>query len=137
MTMETRNKHEPAPALTRTTDTFVDALSRYRMADGKAGGKADEMMVFKVWDEFNNEESRAAEISAESAEDAAESYAVSDIDGNIDGLYLSSNGGSISSLTREGQPISVRDSSGKMWRFRVGIIDFEPVWGVEERMRDE
>jgi len=32
MTMETRNKHEPAPVLTRATDTFVDALSRYRMA---------------------------------------------------------------------------------------------------------
>jgi hypothetical protein len=88
-------------------------------------------MIFQVWDELNAEESCAHEIEADDAEEAAIRYAEEDVDGGIDGIYMH-EGGPKPSLRDHGQPISVRAPNGVLSRFKVGVMEFEPIFGAEE-----
>lgn len=90
-------------------------------------------MIFYVWDEFNSSREHAAEIEADCAEDAAIEYAEEDSDGLGDGLYTKSNGREIDNLDRDGNPIVVEHDDGTREVFMVGIVEFEPVWGLTKR----
>ncbi len=92
------------------------------------------MSQFLVWDEFNSSREYAWEITAYDAEDAAIEYAETDVDGNCDGLYTNKQSvyGTHNNLERDGQPISVEDPDGKVTRFRVGIVELEPVYRAAE-----
>jgi hypothetical protein len=86
---------------------------------------------FKVWDEFNASEDTAWEIAADDAEEAAVLYAEKDVDGNTDGIYTC-QGREMHNLTAQGQPVSVRCPDGTLKRFKVGIVEFEPVYKATE-----
>jgi len=88
--------------------------------------------AYIVWDSLNSSEGSARRIVAYSARDAAIAYARKDSDGLTDGLYTNYTGDTISFLASEGHPISVRDDRGQIYQFRVGIVEFEPVFDAEE-----
>ena len=90
-------------------------------------------MIFYVWDEFNSSREHAAKIEAGCAEDAAIEYAEEDWDGLSDGLYTMRDGSEIDDLDRYGNPIVVEHEDGTREVFMVGIVEFEPAWGLTKR----
>ena len=87
------------------------------------------MTTFRVWDATNSTEAGAWDIEAYDSEDAAREYADQDSDGQGDGSYTRGNQ-PIMSLERDGHLISVRHPDGSLSHWRVGIIEYEPVWGA-------
>ena len=84
-------------------------------------------MKYKVYDELNSSLEFAKELEAWDEVDAAELYAEQDVDGNIDGIYCSKDDHwTIRNLQRDGQPICVVDKEGKVYHFKVGIIEYTP-----------
>lgn len=94
-------------------------------------------MKYKVYDEFNSSLEYAEEIEAYDEQEAAETYAEQDVDGNTDGIYYGKGEQwTIRNLQKDGQPICVIDSEGKIYHFRVGITEYEPIYRavlVEEK----
>jgi len=86
-------------------------------------------MIYRVWDELNADESDAKEFCESEPYDAAIAYAKQDTEGLREELYCADHGREIA--TGQGQPISVRAASGELYRFRVGITSFEPIWDAE------
>ncbi len=90
------------------------------------------MPVFMVWDELNGSREDAFSVDALDAEDAAKEYAEQDSDGLNDGLYTHEFR-ELHNLERQGQPISVElPETGEHWSFKVGVVEFEAVWGAHE-----
>lgn len=77
--------------------------------------------TYKVWDEVNASEESAADVEANSPEDAAETYADVDVDGGIDGIYSG----------HKGHPVSVRGPDGDLRRYTVSV-DYTPQFYVKE-----
>lgn len=92
--------------------------------------------TYKVWDELNSEEQFAQEIEAFDASDAAEEYAEQDMDGNCDGIYTETDRDGrrdvMMGVAKNGHPILVRAPDGTLRRFRVGIVEYLPVYMAEE-----
>lgn len=88
------------------------------------------MTIYRVWDEYNADESGAKEYCENNPYDAAIAFAKADKDGLTDGLYLL-NGRELSNLT-DGQPISVRAPDGTLHQFKVGVVEFTPLWMAVE-----
>ena len=88
-------------------------------------------MLYMVWDEFNADESEAKEFTESDPYDAAIAYARQDDARSSDGLYTKENGHELDGLD-DGQPISVRAATGELYRFKVGIISFDPVFDAME-----
>lgn len=84
-------------------------------------------MNYKVWDELNASEDTAQIICESDEAAAAIAYATDDSDGQTDGLYASQSGMPLTDLS-EGHPILVRSPDGTLRRFKVGIIELEPVF---------
>lgn len=89
--------------------------------------------VWRVWfdDETPPSPVNALIIIADTAEEAAIQYAEQDCDGQGDGLYTN-HGGMPVHLSHEGVPLQVWGPDGKVHRFKVGIVEFEPVFGAVE-----
>ncbi len=92
--------------------------------------------VYRVWDERNETVNEARVFLADSAEEAAIQYAQEDVDGLIDGIYTH-NGLPHHDLEKGGWPISVWDAQGRITRWKVGITEFEPVFGACEAKTQE
>ena len=96
-------------------------------------------MKYKVYDELNSSLKYAKEIEAWDEREAAELYAEDDVDGNIDGIYSEKDDyGPMHNLQKDGQPICVVDEKnkesgpcGKMYRFRVGITEYTPIYEAQ------
>ena len=92
------------------------------------------MEIYSVWEGEGGAVAEAGnrqfphEIEAFSADEAAEKYAEDDIDGNIDGIYTDEKGEPLWDLKKDGRLIIVEDAYGKVYRFRVGIVEYEPVY---------
>jgi len=86
------------------------------------------MDIYYVWDELNGCRKTAQEIKADSFENAAILFAEQDCDGLSDGLYTN-NGMPLRNLERQGHPVMVDDLQ-TTHRIRVGIVEFEPVYGA-------
>lgn len=86
------------------------------------------MQSYRVWDELNQTEEDARAVDAFTPSGAAEAFAEADEDGICDGAYLL-RGRPSPSLATHGQPVSVRNvATGELRRFRVGIVEYEPVF---------
>jgi hypothetical protein len=90
------------------------------------------MSDFSVWDAVNCTEEEAEYIFEDDAKSAAIAYAEQDVDGGIDGIYTNEKGLPLNDLNKEGQPIFVRDSNDVLTRWRVGVVEFEPVYAASQ-----
>lgn len=83
-------------------------------------------MKYLVWDALNEERDGAREYEARDPEEAALEYARLDSDGNADGLYVDERYNPIP--PERGQPIHVEDADGVVTKFRVSIVEYDPVY---------
>ena len=88
-------------------------------------------MIYMVWDAFNADESEAKPFTENDPYDAAVAYATADSNGLMDNLYTKETGRELDGLD-DGQPISVRAPDGTLYRFKVGVISFDPVFDAME-----
>lgn len=87
------------------------------------------MTVYLVWDAYNGDADSGRAIEAQNPMEAALTYARSDRDGAMDGLYYGSGGGVVSDLVRDGQPIVVQGVlDGAVEVFSVGVVELRPVF---------
>jgi hypothetical protein len=87
---------------------------------------------FKVWDPACGTEKTAVVIgNAYDASDAAERFAENDIDGNIEGVYCKApyRDGPVTDVATQGRLLMVRcGANGRLYKVRVGITEYEPVY---------
>ena len=81
-----------------------------------------------VWDKGSERREGAKHVWASSEWSAAIKHTSSDKDGLTDGLYTK-EGHEIQNLARDGRPVCVEDEHGNVTEWRVGVVEFEPVFG--------
>ena len=86
-------------------------------------------MRYLVWHRDNGSRESAETIIDiyEQPTAVARMFARSDTDGMTDGLYTR-DGHEIQNLARDGHPICVEDEAGNVTEWRVGVVEFEPVF---------
>lgn len=86
------------------------------------------MNTYRVWDALSEHEAQAKEICHVSPDDAACEYAETDSQGNQEGQYIEKgvNNTPLPDVLKNGRLIYVRDEDNRLYRFRVGIVEYEP-----------
>lgn len=90
--------------------------------------KEHEVTRFKVWDK-NSEEKHGEYIDAFDAEDAAIQFAENAEDAAWVDLYTI-DGEAMTDVETEGREVCVKTESGDLIVCRVGVVEFEPVYGA-------
>lgn len=92
---------------------------------------------WKVWDDMQGEGAAWTVNEFNYADDVAVYYAETDVDGRGEGLYTDKHGMPLRSLKQQGHKVYVRDSTGYLTTWKVGVVEFEPIFDACSGAPDE